>query len=552
MSLNNEKTENIVNTYRSYRNDLLQNSSREKQFLREELQRQIYLKKHSPSQIEIENAFQRGERVLDAINILDDYSQTQAEETESTIKIINQNIIGITMLPIMFLYSFLSSRINCLKKAPSILSVLVPLCSSLLLTIPLSAFGAQLEVKASRNGRAEAIKNELHNHNHFAVFTKEQEIKIGELAKNIEYSQKEKQKNQISFNPIKAFRNLKKVIFSNQEKYHSEKLFYSLPQNITKEEELHAKMDQQLLFRLVKKIDIASQEYAEKAEMLQNIIAILTLIGGVGTGFCAEKLFSKFFQNLNKNIANILSTGVMLVPMFLISRINANLDQEASRVGRFIAIKNLKQNPNNFVYVSPDKLKTVEVSQINNNKTFVSSIKDFCKFSKNIFRDYRDYKNYQKDNLVTNYKRQKAKEKIKLSDKQIEEAKRLQKNVTMIFNKMDDCSQRYSESVEALGEILKEIVNMIASCVFIVLSAILPQKGFKLSKYLSTFGIFVIPSILMELFITREQIKASHCAANTTINELSDYRYFIQQMQPDVSTEENIFKKFESLIYTNK
>ena len=53
-------------------------------------------------------------------------------------------------------------------------------------------------------------------------------------------------------------------------------------------------------------------------------------------------------------------------------------------------------------------------------------------------------------------KSHKAVEQLELSEEQLIKAKNLQKNVFKTFNKVDEMSQTYSESVEAMGQIVMQ------------------------------------------------------------------------------------------------
>ena len=93
------------------------------------------------------------------------------------------------------------------------------------------------------------------------------------------------------------------------------------------------------------------------------------------------------------------------------------------------------QNPDNLIYVNDDKtgeIKDVKVAQKKKENIFV--------FLKNAWKDNRKYEKYKKNEGKAERKFFKAVEDLKLSDEQIKDAKRLQKNTFKTFNKIDENS----------------------------------------------------------------------------------------------------------------
>ena len=121
-----------------------------------------------------------------------------------------------------------------------------------------------------------------------------------------------------------------------------------------------------------------------------------------------------------------------------------------------------------------------------------------------------------------------------MSEEQIKDAKRLQKNAFRTFNKVDENSQKYSESVEALGEATSYPLNMIFSGIGLAIG--LPflfkksknqfQAAENFIKYLGVVFISSLPSIAINAYVTKEQKKASRVADMLAINEMQDYKKF--------------------------
>ena len=84
-------------------------------------------------------------------------------------------------------------------------------------------------------------------------------------------------------------------------------------------------------------------------------------------------------------------------------------------------------------------------------------------FIKNVYQDAKEYRNYKQTKAKEEKKFYKAIENLNLSEEQIKNAKKLQKNAFRTFDKVDENSQKYSESVEALGQASMFPINLIFS-----------------------------------------------------------------------------------------
>ncbi len=132
--------------------------------------------------------------------------------------------------------------------------------------------------------------------------------------------------------------------------------------------------------------------------------------------------------------------------------IGLKLQKSASRVGRYKAKREIESDPANFIGHSDEEYKSV--SDIKGEQD--SKFKKFLNYITFIPRSVKEYFEYEK------YKKTEAKaqkellnELVKSSDvteEQIKEAKDLQRKLFTTFENVDDKSQEYSESVEAVTE----------------------------------------------------------------------------------------------------
>jgi len=511
-----------------------------------EAKRNAYLSKH-PELIN-QNDIQRGQILLRAIDVMDEYSQKRAENmeaaTESVISMgldlaffgggILGGLLG-TIKPIGEFFQKFASKGN---KHAKLIGIGIPaVIGGLLGTLaafPLMAWGAKAEVSASRKGRFEAMRKELDNPNGFAVLTDKQIKEAGEKARYIILDDKKGFTKKIK----NGFSSVKEMALDSKE-YKQQKLEFEkeleqdeklIDKKMSDEEILSAKRDQQLLTKLVEKIDIASQDYAENSELAtQTATGIVGATGGilsVGVGKILNLMKVKSAEKI-KTILYILSASALLV----MGIFSAQINKHASRVGRFKVKQELLNNPNNFIYVDDEKANEIKDFEVKQDKKL-----NILSFLKTAWKNNQEYKNYKKTVGKEERKFFKAVENIKLSPEQIKEAKKLQKNTFRTFNKVDENSQKYAESIEALGTsiaypitTLFSIIASIFAIPYLQKAAMTNKQIEKTQNYTKYFGIIVlslIPAIIINAIITKEQKKASRIADMKAIEELNDFRKF--------------------------
>ena len=295
---------------------------------------------------------------------------------------------------------------------------------------------------------------------------------------------------------------------------------------LTTEEIETAKKDQQLLTKLIEKIDIASQDYAENAELATS--ALITTVFAFGA------LFSLGYEKIAKHFKWKQSSAPAILGMIAMmgsSIAGAQIQKQASRVGRFKIKQELLKNPQQLVYV-PDE-KTGEITDVEIQREDKLNI---LKFLKEAWKNNKEFEKWQKTEGAKEKKLAQALENIEISEKQLKEAKRLQHNTFKTFNKIDENSQKYSESIEALGQAIQYPLSLIFSAIGVALgikhleklakSKNAHESAMAFIKYFSTIMLSTLPSIVINAYITKEQKKASRVANMLAINELNDYRHF--------------------------
>ena len=508
-----------------------------------EAKRVEYLKRH-PEEIKQED-IQKSKAILRAIDVMDEYSQKRAENAEvATETIIGYGgsfamsigaIIGYLFRKNMTLLKLCSKFVKNKKNVPKIAEIVAATIGGILgltaTSFPLYAWAAKAETKASRKGRFEAMRKELNDPKIFATLNSEQETQLNENLLKLGKHKEEK-------NPFKGFKEsweTVKELIVDSKKYKIQKIKFEneiekdkklFDKELNLEEIEDAKRDQQLMTKLVEKIDIASQDYAENAELATSTLITATF----GLSALFTLLYEKIAQALKwKKSAVPAGLGGLL--MMGASIWGARVQKEAARVGRFKIKQDLINNPEQLVYVSDEK-----TAQFKDLKIDSPNKKSFFKFMKEAWKNSKEYDKWKKNEGAVEKNISKALENIELSDEQLKDAKRLQYNTFKTFNKVDEKSQKYAESIEALGQSIQVPIVELLTIIGVGIGMKFLVKGLQSKntteqitgwiKYLMTTLGFTLPSIGINAYITKEQKKASRVANMLAINEMQDYRNF--------------------------
>ena len=137
--------------------------------------------------------------------------------------------------------------------------------------------------------------------------------------------------------------------------------------------------------------------------------------------------------------------------------IGLKLQKSAARAGRFTAKRELEKNPENFIGYTKDDYEEVQDVKTTDKKP--NKFKEYALFLPNVMKQYWAYNKYKK----TEYKEKQAlKDLLKkqnITPEQLREAKNLQRKLFNTFEKVDDNSQVYSESMEAATEIAQPFIQ---------------------------------------------------------------------------------------------
>lgn len=546
----------IINNYKSYKQYLPEYSNwRDTQDLARE-KRLEYLK-NNPDKMNSED-IERGKILLHAIDVMDEYSQANAEDMEVATEMATSQVVGVAEMVGMAAGTGLLA-LNSVKKliakaakgnkttellfnmAPSVIGLLVGVAAS----FPAIMWSTKAKVSASRKGRFEAMNKDLKNPAMFAVLTPEQQKKVEELAKDVQLEDRDKKRLEkagaFNLNPMDSVRTLKKfykedglykerkaefdkILKESEEKFGS---------SVSEKQIRDAKRDQQILSDMVRRIDVASQDYSENTELATNTLTTLSLGTGGLVGWASNKLM-KALKVSGGKWAKFIPWGVGAAIPLTMGIYSAKVQKQASRIGRFKVKQEMLNNPAELVYV--DDKETAGMNDVKLQKR--PKKPNIFKFFIQLVKDNSEYNKYMKTTGQEELKRHKAIEKIELSPEQLAQAKALQNNVFKTFNKVDEMSQTYSESVEAMGELTKQGVaafgSLAATGVSVWQLAKMMKSGQMSGSFMKTFSktmvpfaFVLVPLIAIDILTTKAQKKASRVADMLALKELNDYRHYV-------------------------
>jgi|GEM_PF-2082200 hypothetical protein len=136
--------------------------------------------------------------------------------------------------------------------------------------------------------------------------------------------------------------------------------------------------------------------------------------------------------------------------------IGLKLQKSAARAGRYTAKRELEKDPRNFIGYTEEDYN--EVKDIKNTEKPKSKFKEYALFIPTVIKQYYAYENYKKGEFKENKLLQEQLQKQDVTEEQIRDAKNLQRKLFNTFEKVDNNSQMYSESMEAAIEIAQPFI----------------------------------------------------------------------------------------------
>lgn len=540
----------IVRDYNTYKEAVVEYSKwREDKDLRA-AKRKEYLRKH-PDEIK-DYDLQRVKILLNAVEMMD----KSLKNNSNKIKIAYESItnmglsyaaIGGTAL------AFLTTKLkpvqnfidktsqkhpkskNILKMGGAVLGGVV----GVLAAFPAYNFLSNLESKIHRKRKFETMEKELSDPRIFVVLDEEQKKVFKQNLPELEKTSSDKKAKTNIKKEIESIKNLHNEVLyysKNQsefkEKYKEEDSYQDI--ELTENEIKNAKKDKALLSLLIKEINTKAQSYYEKMERItDNMVTVLFALGS---------LFSLGYESVAKNL-NIKSKALpagMGIFLLLSSTFFATWAQKrAAHVGRFKAIQELKQNPEQLVYISDRKTNTIEDDEIQvKERQKTNSVQ----FLKDFFVHNKEYKEWKETPRYTGQDISTAMNSVEISPEQLRDGKRLQKNLFKTWYKVDKNTQNFSNNIDVVGESIKYPITLVLGTLASILgfkhlisirNTFTTKEVIKNSlKYVGIISLFTIPSVLINSYFAKLKKMGARVSDMMTMKEMEDYRFFADYSNP--------------------
>lgn len=487
----------VKNNYKPY--DAWEQKEADDRAKREYLSKKLDLPKDK-----VELTREKAKSVFRAADMLDKRSEDNCADMEQTTGIISM----IALAPLVALPMLYESVLNKKGKKPNIK---VQVAMNILPFIPaigLYLWGNAKQKEASRIGRFQAKQHELKDPKNFVIYTPKQINTANETAKNTPDKVVKKDFNQM-------LNNMKQVSIDKQEykkwvethaKASDEEIKKILNTEFNPQQIAQGEEDKEIIVNIIKDVNISAETYAENIENLFATLQLATFITQLPILFLTDKILSKV-KNISPMIRNIAPVLAMTLPALAMLPISTVAKKEGSRVGRFVKRQEILDNPELIMAYSDDQLalaKDIKAPKL--KQGFFDNLKANFKFFGQYAKDIKAYKKYKETTAKENEKLYDALGQAQVSEKQLKDAKNLQEKTFRAFEKMDEMSQRYSEDIEAAGEVGLELFSLVTSIVSIapvILLGVVAKRGriLDLANTLSKIGLK--PNSEIRLFIDK-------------------------------------------------
>ncbi len=448
---------------------------------KKEAQRKELHKKVPASKEEIEHAKNYGNMLINAINVMDEYSEDKSQDMELAV----QSVAGIPTeiggIAGMGAGGFLMKKVKNPKQFLFVNPLTMSMLGGVLGFIPASLWGTKVQVWASKVARFQAREKELKDPQNFVIYNTEQLNEAKKIAKTLPKEEEDgiltkmitKNETVEMMATVKSVNEDKKAHKRWYKQYLEEEkqLKASYKDGIPAEKLAKTKADQEIITNTVKKINETAEEYSEDMEAATNTAGTMFsvfggAIVGVATHFVlkglekAKVIAKDGFLNKAKGSVSTYGGFFALIAMQIYF---VSLQKDAARVGRHKAKQELMSDPKNFIHYDEKQIESVKDVRAKNAKRgfltrLISSPMDLFNFVK----DKRAYDKYKKTQGKEEKRFREALKQVKPTDEQLTEAKNIQVKVFNSFEKQDQMTEKYSENIEAVTDIANQSLPFVS------------------------------------------------------------------------------------------
>ncbi len=532
----------------------------------------------------------RGERLVSAVRIMDQISINKSKNALVGIKTLAGMMVNVMGL-LGFAAFYTAAKCNKIKTTNPKMTAFVGYSLFILLGACISNFlCAHFDKLATRIARYQTRNNELKDVRNFVTYTDAQielaKKKADDIKEVHDVTVDMSAKESLNvFNVFKKSIDTIKKIKSDYKGYKNWRSDYAKKdaefvkntENIkmTDEESIQAQKDKNFILRTVKKLELATNAYEINLgfglKTTGIILSLLTTSGGFLLSWGLGKLSQRpKMPSLVSNVANYaskLSIPAGILSLFLFAGPLVKFAKEVAQIGRFKEIERLRADEKNFYPYTDADIKNTEILPHDKakSKTVFQKLKENYRVLFGILKDFNEYKTYSENKKIEQLKIEEALKTIPISQEQLTDAKRLQKQMFMAFEKIDDKSQSIVDDTTAFVASLSNLLICSACCFANIFTLKLFGKkiaqqtrnnkmpdfweGIKLTRKLSLknlVGIFILPYLITRCIVwgvsfAAAEIKKKACKIGimSAMEDLNEPKRFV-----DKENQDSIFSDF--------
>lgn len=326
----------------------------------------------------------------------------------------------------------------------------------------------------------------------------------------------------------------------NKSNYNNQKNNYFYQQKLDNEknislpvkEMMAAKEEKEVLKSYLKNVEHSVLEDLRKVETISNISYSAMFTGGFLEYLMTDKLVSVLGIK-NKPLQMFVKLAVPLLTYFLLNKNISDIENKAILATKYKHLKEFMKNPQ--LYAKPQKKEK-------------QSLPEFIKM---MAKDMSDYSVFAEKELPLIEERLEAKKQLEYSDEQIHNAKRLQKNTSMILNKHREHLYAQSVGIKSFSETILGPIDVVSTALGASLGSLIAKhvpkvKSNTLFKAVGAVIAF-IPAAYIEAVLTKQQKLSEKTAVMKATNELKDSKQFaLKNHNKQQNTTTNLLKYYSA------
>lgn len=488
----------------------------------------------------------KAEAIAEPILLADSYTHDKAEDSETFYQTYNTELMSVTgllcTLPLAITKAvpFLSKHAdknNAAKKAFELLSkyknksfniagrnISLPYITTIISSLGAAVFFAK-GIKKSVEGQLglirkasfDATQTIINNPKIFAVLTPEQETELQSIL-NHQRTYKtgfvDRLKDRIDVSS--SFQSVKEYNKTNKDYQKKKSRYFEEINNISGKNPSAGQMEiakeDSLLFRnYLKSVEHDVLEPLRKVETIANISYSALFAGGFLEYLITDKL-ADVLHVKSKPVQILMKIGIPILTYLLLNKNISDFENKAILAIKYKHLKKFTENPEQ--YGAPEE----------KDKNIIS-------FMKTVIKDMKDYDTFAEKELPKIKEKLEAKQNIKLSPKQEQQASLLQKNTSMTINTLKERFFEQTVGIEALSEIITNPIDILGTAIGGKIGNTLAKRCNPRYKGLMTaIGTIAgfIPIAVMEAKFTKQQKIAEKISIMLAMKDLESPKKFAE------------------------